>query len=120
MTEPKCGLALIDTNAEQLKLENCLQIAVTGWIGALDPKSRLTNAKENGTARSELIPESRQFSGAHNVEPIWVDLSKVVAGVQHRESVKLNSSLRSRFDRVLRRFLYLFRLWLLRAGVRCC
>src|SRR5262249_18403105 len=90
MSQAKCGLAGINSGAEQFELEPSLEIPELCRGRGLDAESSLTDAEVHIPIRSELIGEGRQFRGPHYVKPVRIVLSEVVAGVEHDEAIQID------------------------------
>src|SRR4029453_13187538 len=80
--------------AEQLELENGLEVAQTRRCRRLDSEPALSDSGKRTVVLPELVPEGRQLRHAQGFEPgRWV-LLEVMPHVQHREAVDLHRRLR--------------------------
>src|SRR6185369_1923655 len=100
MSQPKCGLARIDTGAKQFPFENRFQLAFWRIYEGFNAVACLTNTCPRDPVASELAGERRQFRSTHRVEPERIDRIDVVAEIRHHKPVDLQSRL---LRRLLRR-----------------
>ena len=83
-----------DAGAEQLELEDRLQLAEIGRRRRLEAETALPHAGERAVVVAELILERRQLRQPQRVEPVGIDLGEVVPDVEHREAVDVEGRLR--------------------------
>ena len=96
MAQTEGRLAFVDTSAEQLELEDRLQVAHLGWGRRPEAEAALSHTGEIAAILPVLICERRQLGDAQGVVPVRVDLLEVVAHVEHRKPIDLEGRLRLR------------------------
>ena len=94
MAQPERRLAGVHAGAEQLELEDGLELAQTRRRRRLDPEAALSHTGKAAVVLAELVLEGWQPRQAKRVVPIRIDLREVVSDVQHRKAVDLHRRLR--------------------------
>src|ERR1700733_6089606 len=97
MPETGCRLAGVNSGPKQFELEYGVQIAERCRRGCLHAKTSLPHAGVDISTRRKLVRVGRQLGGADYVIPVWIYLPEVVSGVDHGESIEIDTVLRLRY-----------------------
>ena len=92
VAQPERRLPGVDARAEQLELEDRLDLAGARRDEALHAEPALAHAGEVVAVLAELVREGRQLGRPHHVEPVRVALLRLVAHVEHRRSRRCPSA----------------------------
>src|SRR5688572_14642054 len=93
MAQAEGGLPFVHTGAEQLELEDRLDLADPGRDVGANAQPALTHACERVVVFAKLTRERRQPGEPQRVVPVRIDRPEVVADVEHREPVNLEARL---------------------------
>ena len=92
--EPERGLPRVHAGAEQLELEDGLDLADVGRDEALHAEAALADAGEVVAVLAELVLERGQLGRPQDVEPVRVVLLRLIPHVEHGEAVDVQPGLR--------------------------
>src|SRR5215471_14092227 len=86
-------LSCVNAGSKKFKFENGLKIAESGRRRCLHAEACLTHTEVNLAVRRILVLKRCELRRAHHIEPIWIALTELVAGIHHHVSVEINGIL---------------------------